>query len=165
MPKLRHGAHALVGVGYRVINQQFPQFSGDPNFPASALAPDGHWIVVSGVRTRDGDEQVRIVDPLHDARRAGIPSGPMWMDVRKLRRAAGGFGSTGEGRVAAGIVWTRPPLQQPPPPQPEPDPDPDPFEDPDADDGTPEPGDEPAESGARPGPDSGVDPDDDETAD
>ena len=68
--------------------------TGDPNFRG------GHSVLVLGQRTRQGDVEWQLFDPLDDARRQGIPQGPRWVRRDRLARAALSFGS---GSVFAGI--------------------------------------------------------------
>jgi hypothetical protein len=68
--------------------------TGDPNFTG------GHSVLVVGQRVKDGEVQWRLFDPLDDARRAGIPRGPRWVDRDRLIHASLAFG---KGGVFAGV--------------------------------------------------------------
>jgi hypothetical protein len=112
VPALRNGRGVLMAIDHGVINSwddshPKPNYSGDPAFYGM------HMIFIAGIRTQDGQVQVREWDSLHDKRRPGIPDGPLWVPSAMIRRAAGLARVTyadgrvlavGLGRVAGAVI-------------------------------------------------------------
>jgi hypothetical protein len=93
-------------------------FSGSPGFRAN------HSFDVYGIRSlSDGDIQLLISDSLRDGRRAGIPEGAVWVNLKVIQQSLGGL-DLGNGRTLVEqygshhgyFSFTITPYNPPPPP-------------------------------------------------
>lgn len=80
---VQHGRPVQLAISYGAFNASGK--TGDPAFRG------GHSVLVVGQRVKDGEVQYRLLDPLDDARRAGIPQGPRFVARERLIHALEAF--------------------------------------------------------------------------
>ena len=109
------GRGAVLAVDYRIYRRLMPAKAGSATFNGN------HAIFFLGCRKRATGTQFLAWDPLNDGRRAGIPSGPVWVDSAKVRAACERVNQ--KGTVYGVLVWRGAPVEtKPEVPTPEPEP-------------------------------------------
>jgi hypothetical protein len=92
---VEQGRYVHACIDYGRFNQLAGR-TGDPGFSG------GHSVGILGQRTRYGELEWRLFDPLDDKRRPGIPQGPRWVRRSILVSAMESFAG-GRGKAWAGI--------------------------------------------------------------
>lgn len=94
---VRDGRFVQVCLDYGVFNARAGR-TGDPAFE------EGHSGGLHGARSRDGEVEWQLYDPLDDERRPEIPDGPRWVRRAHIMAAIEAFAG-GRGQAWAGIFY------------------------------------------------------------